>query len=231
MNSPFLHFERLGLSGNPFQVLTREIWGEIAVLPPALKEAIDTSTCHIQLIGDRGRGKSSCLMGVNHYLKQKDQDIAYEYIPVGSHRVKTKVLPAIFLLDEVQRLRWTEKWRLVRQFRPSDRRLIFSTHSDLKSYFRGQQLITINVERMAAYDVKRMLERRLDHFRTRYTSLAFADDAIGYLVMCFGSDRRAMELFLYEVFQELDKPFLINAEYLRKLNHPPRAETQLMGTK
>ena len=218
----FLRFQRLGFLCNPFRVLTDEEWATLSVVPPVILKAIDNSCHHLQLIGDRGRGKTTLLLGIFSHLQQRAVDASYEYIPEGQRHFNTRQLPDVFLLDEAQRLTWWERKRLINGVKHGTR-LFLSTHHDFRSIFqrRGLPLEVIDVNSL--YDEQLLLEmwqRRIDHFRTDTSPLALTTDGVKFLIDLYGNDRRSMERFLYEAFQALETPQPLNGAYLSDFRKP-----------
>jgi hypothetical protein len=218
MRERLFPYEKLGFSGNPFRVLTDDEWADIAVLPDDIQSVLE-SGAHLQIMGQMGRGKSTTLRGINRKLQRQGLRAEFEYIPQHHHRFKTTLstIPDVFLLDEAQRLWWWERARLLGTIRQHDIRLMVSSHADLTMWFEWWRLplTTISVETMSPDQLARALNQRLNFFRigTDQTT-SFTDDAVEWLESQFGSDRRAMERFLYEVFQSLQSPQSITADLL-----------------
>lgn len=217
----FGRLPRLGLSSNPFRTLSQPEWGEIAFLTPDIHRLVQQEHAHLQLLGKMGRGKTTTLLGIENLLENQGQSVMYEYLPISQRRFKTNLQiqhPAIFLLDEAQRLWHYEKWRLLRFFQKRPRkRLIFSSHADLSGWFRsrGLPLLTYEVDNLPMSSLGELLHKRLHYFLIdKNASVKFTDDAITYLEAIFGSNRRQMEQFLYEVFEIIQDPQTITAQVL-----------------
>ena len=214
----FDRFTRLGFNGNPFQTLSNATWGAVAVIPDAVLNALE-ATAHLQLLGAMGRGKTTTLLGIQHHLQAQGRATTYEYLPEHHHRYHTRHFPAYFLLDEAQRLWWGERLRLLRTLgRQSSTRLIFSSHVDLGRWFgwRGVPLQTVYIDDLPMSTLAEILARRLAYFRL-VEGVYFTEEAVAWLADHFGSDRRGMERFLYEVFQALTEPQPITAALLADL--------------
>ncbi|MCI0710801.1 MAG: hypothetical protein L0154_11630 [Chloroflexi bacterium] len=222
----FLRFQRLGFSCNPFRVLTNEEWAILSVIPSPILDIIDNTNHHLQLIGDIGRGKTTLLLGIYSHFQQCGVDASYEYIPEGQRHFKTRQLPDVFLLDEVQRLTWRERRRLFKQV-AQGARLIFSTHRDMQNGFQRRGLALEIIDVKSLYDGQILLEmwqRRLDHFRTGDSPVCLTTDGVEFLLDVFRNDRRSMERFLYEAFQVLETPQPLNRAYLSDFRKPIRSE-------
>src|SRR5512137_497992 len=74
----YFPFHALGLQCNPFRALTDEEWGDIALLPEELLTL--EPTAHVQILGERGHGKTSLLMGLAAMGRQQHKKAAYEYL-------------------------------------------------------------------------------------------------------------------------------------------------------
>ena len=212
---------RLGLTSNPFRTLSRKEWGQIAFFTPEIARLVHQEHAHLQLIGNMGRGKTTTLMGIQARCEAQGQVVIYEYLAMGQRRFKAEFIqkfPDVFLLDEAQRLWQYEKFRLLKicQKNPT-MRLIFSSHADLSGWFqhRNLPLITYDVDTLPTQSLADLLNKRLQFFQTvNPAALAFSTDAILYLEELFGSDRRRMEQFLYEVFELYSELQPLTAEFL-----------------
>src|SRR5262249_26539331 len=111
----YFPFHALGFRSNPFRALTDEEWAEIVVLPPELAAAAAEAEArggHLQILGDRGRGKTSALLGLAAAQRQAGKRAAYEYLPEGRDSFRTALAGLdVFLLDEAQRLNGAEQRR------------------------------------------------------------------------------------------------------------------------
>ncbi len=217
----FRRFERLGLNSNPFRTLSRTEWGEIAFLTPEIQRLVEQENTHLQLLGNLGRGKTTTLLGIGALLEEQSQSVIYEYLAIGQRRFKTNLAtqhPDVFLLDEAQRLWHYEKWRLLQSVQKyTQMRLIFSSHVDLSGWFkqRNLPLVPYHVDHLPTVSLGELLNKRLEYFLTAKSSpLNFTDDAMAYLEKTFGSNRRQMEQFLYEVFELMIEPKPITSAFL-----------------
>ena len=206
-------FHALGCRRNPFGSLTMAEWTAVSMPPPTLQAAWAQNPPVLQLLGEKGCGKTSALFWLLAQLEAEGAPAAYEHLPEGARRF-TMELAGLdgFVLDEAQRLSWREKRRLVKE-RPS--RLILSSHQDLTRWFRrrGTLVVSVNLEHeVTLAQVTAVLHRRLDTFaldgRPRLT---LSDDAIQFLHKQFSPDLRAMEFFLYEVWQDQIEPGVLTA--------------------
>jgi hypothetical protein len=229
MTNPYFPFHALGFQCNPFRVLADDEWADIAVLPGAVESAVTAGFVHLQVLGALGRGKTTTLLGLAARFRREGNRVAYEYLPEGQSQFHTSLsgLEA-FLLDETQRLNQSERDRLLSaaQTLPKVRnlreglQLVVSSHDDLAPLFakRGLPLTTVHLEETAALDhLGAVLERRLSYFALDKNApgVTLTPDAVRYLHETFGGNLRAMQYFLYEVFQRLKGKGAISADYLR----------------
>ena len=135
----------------------------------------------------------------------------------------------VFLLDEAQRLRPGERDRLLAAAQPArdGLQLILSSHKDLTSLFvqKGLSLATFHIEHFSnEIHLDAVLSRRLSYFALDKTmpGVTFAPEAVSYLHETFGGNLRALQNFLYEVFQRLKAKGAITADYLQ-------AEAEVIG--
>jgi hypothetical protein len=97
-------------------------------------------------------------------------------------------------------------------------RLLVSSHHDLAPRFAaaGRALVTVQVDQMSFGEYRAVLDRRLAQAALPdRPSATLADDAVNYLLTTFGTDRRAAERLLYEVFQQLRAAEVVDADRLR----------------
>ena len=221
MNIPsqFQRFERLGLKRNPFGSLSQTEEDALLIPIPEIETWANASTS-LQLMGERGRGKTSLLRMMLHQLSQTGR-FAYESLPEGKH-----FLSILFnmpwdgiVLDEAQRLSWWQKHRLFRQMR--GKRLLITTHENLGVWFRlyGLPYQTIQVAQFITPDrLAVILARRIAYFALPgVTPVSLQDDALAWLWGRYGDDVRRTEQALYEVFQRVEKPEPISAATLASI--------------
>lgn len=216
---PF-HFHQLGYTRNPFGALDADEWPQVALLPPAVQENLPPPGVHMQLIGQKGSGKSSALRKLAAEFAAQGRAVAYEYVPEGQTRFFTQLEELdLFLLDEAQRLHWWARWKWLDALRNGRLQTIFSTHYDLRRHFarRGLELVTVEIDRqLTLAQVAAMLARRLHYFALPHAPRAMlTDEAVAFLFATFGADLREMEYFLYEVWQELEGVTAVTPEQLR----------------
>jgi len=210
MNIPsqFLRFQRLGLQRNPFGSLTQAEEDALLLPIPDIDIWANASES-LQLMGERGRGKTSLLRATLHQIVQQGQHLAYESLPEGHNRITTSLNHLDgFALDEAQRLSWWHKHRLFWQMR--GRRLLITTHEDLGGWFwlYGLPYRTVQVAQfITPTRVANILARRIDFFTLEGgPHISLSNEALAWLWACYGDDVRGTEQALYEVFQQVDQP-------------------------
>ncbi len=201
--NPFFPFHALGFRCNPFRALTDEEWAEMALLPPAVTDALPVDG-PLQIVGEMGSGKTSVLLALWKHFQEAGRNAVYEYLPAGTTTFRTDLRsPDVFLLDEAQRLNRRARRRLATAAE-SPVRLIFSSHEDLSPLFEGAgvRLTTVRLTTPSPARLRRMLHRRLACFALRPGALPpLGDDALDALLHACGGNLRAMERALYEAFQ------------------------------
>jgi len=204
----------LGYQCNPFRALTADEEATLAVLPPEVVDAYAGSSAHLQIMGEKGRGKSATLHGLAARAEDCGLRVAYEYLPEGQDCFDTDLQGLdLFILDEAQRLSRSERARLLE----SPPRLIVSSHADLAADFKrhGLPLRSIRLGNLGPGHVRAVLDGRLDHFalggRPR---AALSEDAYAWLTATFGDDLRSTIALLYEAFQALAGPKVVDTGYL-----------------
>lgn len=218
----YFPFHKLGLTRNPFGRLTDEEWEAIAIMPAVIQTAFDAGQ-HIQLLGRKGRGKSTTLRALIGQYHDAYRAAAYESIPRWQGKFHTNIHDLeIFALDEAQRLhfwRWPALlWRVQR----GDLRLLIGTHRDDRWLYRlfGLRVISFRLGKMNTHQhTAALLERRLEIFALDDAPLVhFADDAIDWLWHRFRDNLRAQDDFLYEYFQQIPQAGTITGTALQQFH-------------
>ena len=198
LSLPFAH---LNLRFNPFGEIPLEHRAELAVVDlESIVNQLADRRAAFQFIGDKGRGKTTHLLA----LAQHFPHAAYVHIP-EDERPPIPVGDPL-MIDEAQRLsRWT-RWRVFRRKVP----LVLGTHEDYSGELKraGREVTTIEVGGLLdAGQLQKLLERRIELARRGEGSVPrVTRETIDHLLLEFGNDIRAMEGWLYEVFQNLTEP-------------------------
>jgi len=213
----FFPLQKLGLAKNPFGALTSDEWVAVAVPPPMIIQALAEGFNHLQIIGDKGRGKSTILRWLCSHFQRQGQSTAYERLPRWHFNYHTDLSSLdCFALDEAQRLLILNQHRLFRQ--AQDKRLIIGTHHSWERAFRryGWQLTTVHIgNQTTRKHIQHILDKRLIEFATDKGALVYFDDsALDYLWERWGNHLRGMEYFLYHVIQKRRELGAITSAYL-----------------
>jgi len=202
---PYFPWFSLGLTTNPFRVLTDTEWAELAFLSAEVRAWVPTGS-HLQILGAAGRGKSSTLRGLTRHFQSQGHRACYEYLALGqTHFVSEPAGGTVFLLDEAQRLTLWERRRLL----GLGVRLVLGSHGDFRGAFRwrGMPLTTINLDLNPRAHLEQVFRARLAYFR--YGEAPVFDlpaDLLAQVWTRFGTDARSAERFLYDYFQDLTRP-------------------------
>lgn len=213
----FFPFRKLGLTKNPFGTLTQAEWVAVTVPPPELMSIIENGFDRLQVIGKRGRGKSTTLLWLCDQLTAQGKHTAYERLPRWhfNYHTDTSSLDA-FALDEAQRLFILNQRRLFREMH--GKTLIIGTHISWKRAFRshGWDVTTIHIADHTTRDlIRQILDKRLAVFATEHGAQVYFDDsAIDYLWDTWRDNLRGMEWFLYHCLQKQQDTGAITAQYL-----------------
>jgi chromosomal replication initiation ATPase DnaA len=219
---PFRTFIDIGFACNPFRALERGEWVRAAVIPGAVRRAVQAGG-HLQILGPAGSGKTTTLLALEDEFRRAGRTCAYEYIPPKANRFRTETKELdVFLLDEAQRLSGRilffgrQRARLARAAQAGTR-LVLGSHDELADIFRAADmpLQTLRLEPPGAGRLAEILERRLSLFANRTDRAMFSEEALLWLLRNFGEDLRTMEYFLYEFFQTARPEGIIRAAELR----------------
>lgn len=213
----FFPLRKLGLAKNPFGALTREEWVAVTVPSPAILDIVESGFEHLQIIGDRGRGKSTTLHWLAHHFQIQGQSVAYERLPRWHFNYHTKLSSLdCFALDEAQRLFFVNQHRLFREIQ--GKRLMIGTHMSWEWAFRrnGRQVTTVYIANQTTREhIQHILDKRLVVFATDKGTLVYFDDsAVDYLWDRWRDNLRGMEYFLYHALQKRRELGAITSAYL-----------------
>lgn len=215
----YFPFAKLGLRSNPFRTLTAEEWADVAVVPQAIEAAFSRGD-NLLILGKRGRGKSTTLRTLIRWVEWQEKRVAYERLAFGKWRYQTDFSELdAFAPDEAQRLAVWEWHKLLDRVRHG-MRLIMGSHRNDKWLFQlaGIPLTVFHLEKLnTPQHLQEVLRQRIEYFALDGEPLvSFDESGINYLYQQYGDNLRAIEHFLYEVFQQLHEPTTITAELFHR---------------
>lgn len=203
------HFARMGLTGNPFQILPRDALAQVYVAPEDLcasaNALVHSSAPVIQIIAQRGWGKSMVLAAVTAQLAAMHAPCNYLYCPPdGSARFTVPDdAVEVVLLDEAQRLR-PRCLRRARDWQQrSGGRIIAATHEDLRSRF-GPQTQTVTLPRADAVMIEKLFAKRVEAAGGDPALIRLTDPATSWLAEQADGNLRWVEMLCYEAFQSVE---------------------------
>lgn len=203
MVNHYFPFHALGYQCNPFRAVTDAEWVSLAVLPPGVAAVLDAP--YLQILGEKGHGKTTLLLTLADRFKRAGLRTAYEHLEVEANRFTTPLSELdVFLLDEAQRLTAPERDRLLKA---GLGRLVVAGHEDLSPWFArfGLSLISLELEEVRPGHLAAVVAARLAHFALpgATSPLPVSAEALSYLESTFGADVRQSELALYEAFESI----------------------------
>lgn len=201
----YLPFYRLGFACNPFKALTPDEIGKVAIISDEITNAYKHTLDHLQILGSKGRGKTTTLMGLASHTNSEKWASSYEYLADGQGSYRTDLTDLdLFFLDEAQRLNKVSISRLTNS--TSEKlRIVFSSHEDLSDVFNRKDLglSSFRVEVDSRAQIDAIISRRLEYFsREAVPSIMLSNQAKKFLHITFGTDIRSMLDVLYDVFQD-----------------------------
>ncbi len=196
-------FDHLNLRRNPFGEFSVEERTELALveLVTALDHLQSCSTKRppaLQVIGDKGFGKTTHLLAIAQYFA----DAVYLHIPEGEHP-KIPDVGEPLLIDEAQRLTlWQRLWL----FR-SRRTLVLGTHRDFTQHLKwaGRSVLTLEAARHTTPErIEKILNDRISSVRRSENSIPVVTRRTAEILFTlYGNDLRSIQHHLYDVFQSL----------------------------
>ena len=193
-----LPFSHLNLRRNPFGEFTQTERIDVAVVDiQAFTRHLQEPNCVVQLVGEKGYGKTTHLLS----LRSEFGTSGYVHIAEGTRGQIPSGSP--IMIDEAQRLTFRQRWKLFRQHVP----LVLGTHRDFCIELRaaGRRVVTVHVQEATSVDrVHCLLNARIEHVRrgsgaipqvTRETSAALLEK--------HGPNIRSILHELFEVTQKM----------------------------
>jgi Cdc6-like AAA superfamily ATPase len=224
MSPDFFPLRRVGLSGNPFQILTDQQQRMVIVPPDGIKTLVRGGFSNVQIMGRRGRGKTTALHYLADQLHTQGLRVAYESLRPGQGCYTTALSNQdCFLLDEAQRLRLDDRLRYFHETR-HHRHRILGTHWTFALDFalRGARLTTLKINQQTTRQhLQAVIEARLDAFTLadRPRTVTFSPAAYDWLWQSFRDDLRTMLLWLYDFFQTIREPCAITPADLQAFRY------------
>lgn len=194
-----LPFSHLNLRRNPFGEYTAAERTRLAIVDcDAALQHLKSPRSVIQVIGEKGHGKTTHLLALSAHFRES----AYVRIPEGQH-MAIPVQGEPLLIDEAQRMTLVQKWTTF----CSQRRLILGTHSDFEPALRraGRQVLTIAADQFTdATRVQNLLNGRIEFVRRGAGPIPrICQATAAALFRQFGADIRSIEHSMYQIFQQL----------------------------
>ena len=198
LTPPFVH---LNLRFNPFGELPLKYRAELAVIEMTpLLEHLERPRAVLQLIGEKGHGKTTHLLA----LKECFPGAGYVHFPEQERPPVPEGNPLI--LDEAQRIPWWQRRQLFQRPVP----LILGTHRDFTRQLQrlGRTVKTVPAgEKTNRQQLEKILHRRIEFARRDPGPVpSIPLTTIDKLLDQHGDDIRAIEGHLYDLFQDLEKP-------------------------
>lgn len=211
---------KLGYRSNPFRALTLDEWRHIALLPKELEQLVESPPPLTQLIGHKGTGKTSTLLGLQEAFRERSIPASYEYIPAGKDNFDMGAVDTrIILLDEAQRLSSHARKRLLSLHTStgSPGHIFLSTHEDLGMVAAqlNMPILTVALDYKDREFLESMIDRRLLFFqKTGHQGIRPTRAALDHAITVCGSDLRKLESLLYESFQTWDRQDAISKAHI-----------------
>ena len=204
-----LSFAHLNLYRNPFGEPSRQERAELALIEDIdvyVSDLKNAERVAIQFMGDGGRGKSTHLIAIHSHFP----DRPFIYLAEGERRIRFPSADSLFI-DEAQRI---PKWRRHLLFRrPCS--MALATHDDLSAELTaaGYVVRTVDVDIGHSFDrLHAIFEHRISSVQRDINTPRphITRAATEALCQRYGSNIRAMESHLYDVFQTMKE--IKNAE-------------------
>lgn len=198
--TPSLPFAHLNLRRNPFGELSIAEWTALADVDVSqILHALEQPQAAVQLIGDKGFGKTTHLLA----LRARCESAGYVHIPEGERRAVPTGSPV--LIDEAQRLTVRQRWLLFRSSVP----VVLGTHRDFENALQrsGRHVLTVHVEKQTDSDrLHRILNTRIAAVRRNSGAIpTVSRSTVDQLMARFGPNIRQIIHELYARTQRLSE--------------------------
>lgn len=198
INAPQLVFSHLNLRFNPFGELSRLERAQVAVTDlGSLPMKILMPGTAVQIVGEHGRGKSSHLLALHAHMSQ----CAYTQIHTGDNPKFKK--QDVQFVDSIENLGRFKRFCLYKR----SRSIALTSHTDLSVELRnaGYTVLTRRIAQHCPERITAIFNRRIQLAQRdmREPVPLVSKKTVRGLIEEFGTDIRAIENQLYEIFQDL----------------------------
>ena len=197
-----------GYRCNPFRALTQQEWHELALLAPNFLPLLAQHVQLVQVLGEKGYGKTSLMMALMRHLEEQEDEVRYVYIRPGRQSIPSKSTQvATLLVDEAQRISSRAIHDLLSSLQSKAhplQRLILSSHVDLSESAdkHNLEIASFNLPAYSFGFVKQIIQARLQHFRMPgEQAVNLSPSALKALFEHSNGNLRELEKMLYEIFQ------------------------------
>jgi len=194
-----LPFSHINLRHNPFGELDQQQRVKVAVVDiEKYKHILNKKGHAIQFLADHGRGKTTHLLSLHQYYPTAEYTQLY---PGDKPDMSLQVLRFV---DSVENL---SKQQRIAMYKNSPS-LACTTHTDLTKELTGAgyKVENIKVSMRNIETIRLMFNRRIEFSRRYEGNIPLIDThLVSELIKRFGDDIRAMEHYLYEVFQKMEE--------------------------
>jgi len=195
---PFIH---LNLRFNPFGELPLKYRAKLSVIDSAcFIDHLDKPRAVLQLLGDKGHGKTTHLLTLKELLPTS----GYVHFPEDTRPKIPSGSP--LLLDEAQRIPWWVRRRVFKGMKP----LVLGTHRDFSRELTkwGREVWTVQAGiKTDRIQLDKIVRKRIEFARRQAGEVPVVTmNTIDKLLDKYGADIRAIERRLYDLFQLLEGP-------------------------
>lgn len=195
-----LPFAHLNLRFNPFGELEQQTRAELAVVSlEELPQQLQQRRVAVEFVGPHGHGKTTHLLALHALFAEAP------YIKLHLDSIPDIADAPLLFVDSIEHLPRRRRRRLYRRAET----LALTTHDSLQAELQsaGYTVCTRIVDGTHVSTIAELIRRRIEHARRSPGPVPYIGTAgIGRLKTRFGSDIRAIEGYLYDIFQTLDRP-------------------------
>ena len=197
LSLPYAH---LNLRRNPFGAPTIHERSELAVVDFDLQlmaQRLQTPGFALLLLGKQGRGKSTHLLAVRRFFP----DAPYVHIPESGPVPAILRAPVVFI-DEMQRVPRIARWRILRR----KASFVIGSHKDHQHECKnaGLSCEVMELSGLTAGPLSKIIEKRIEWARRSGDNPVprVPKALLTKLIVEYGDDLRAIESYLYDLFQD-----------------------------
>ncbi|MFC1588171.1 hypothetical protein ACFL54_07670 [Planctomycetota bacterium] len=194
-------YKQLGFHYNPFGTLDEDQMLTVTVLCTEMEELLQSSWDILEIIGDKGAGKTLYLHYLKHIYQQQGLAVEYEHLENPGQKVLGNYASCrVFFLDEAQRAR---RRQLVRILGKTEK-LVTATHESCRHLAPSHRhFVSLSLGNPSLKVFRRIVIKRLDLASAGQCDYSFPETLLQSWLNEAKNNLHIAELIGYEWFQNI----------------------------